>query len=116
MVVVKAYIKMDPLEKLAPVEACLSKMAKALDTRSCPNVLPYQRWLQSNVSQVVLSQNWETKCGSTTDASCDTLCCMWTCSPSREPTKAVTALYERTLVDRSHKVTLIAHTTHELLK
>lgn len=51
MVVVKAYIKMDPLENLAPVEACLSKMAKALDTRSCPNVLPYQRWLQSNVSQ-----------------------------------------------------------------
>eukprot|EP00903_Cladosiphon_okamuranus_P008555 g8210.t1 len=49
MVVVKAYIKMDPLENLAPVEACLSKMAKALDTRSCPNVLPYQRWLQSNV-------------------------------------------------------------------
>lgn len=50
MVVVKAYIKMDPLENLAPVEACLSNMAKALDTRSCPNVLPYQRWLQSNVS------------------------------------------------------------------
>lgn len=48
--VVKAYIKRDPLEDLAPVEACLSRMAKALDTRSCPNVLPYQRWLQSNVS------------------------------------------------------------------
>lgn len=55
MVVVKAYIKMDPLENLAPVEACLSKMAKALDTRSCPNVLPYQRWLQSNVSLSSLS-------------------------------------------------------------
>lgn len=53
-VVVKAYIKRDPLEDLAPVEACLSRMAKALDTRSCPNVLPYQRWLQSNVSSMAL--------------------------------------------------------------
>lgn len=50
MVVVKAYIKRDPLEDLGPVEACLSHMARTLDTRSCPNVLPYQRWLQSNVS------------------------------------------------------------------
>lgn len=50
MVVVKAYIKRDKREDLAPVEACLSNMAKALDTRSCPNVLPYQRWLQSDVS------------------------------------------------------------------
>lgn len=50
MVVVKTYIKRDPQEDLGPVEACLSNMAKALDTRSCPNVLPYQRWLQSDVS------------------------------------------------------------------
>lgn len=50
MVVVKAYIKRDKREDLAPVEACLSNMAKVLDTRSCPNVLPYQRWLQSDVS------------------------------------------------------------------
>ncbi|CAN0525687.1 unnamed protein product, partial [Ectocarpus sp. 12 AP-2014] len=49
MVVVKAYIKRDKREDLAPVEVCLSNMAKALDTRSCPNVLPYQRWLQSDV-------------------------------------------------------------------
>lgn len=52
MVVVKTYIKRDPLEDLGPVEACLSEMARALDTRSCPNVLPYQRWLQSNVSGI----------------------------------------------------------------
>ena len=49
MLVVKTYIKRDPLEDLGPVETCLSEMARALDTRSCPNVLPYQRWLQSNV-------------------------------------------------------------------
>ena len=49
MVVVKTYIKRDPFEDLGPVETCLSEMARALDTRSCPNVLPYQRWLQSNV-------------------------------------------------------------------
>lgn len=50
MVVVKVYIKRDPLEDLTSVEAALAKMAVALDTRSCPNVLLYQRWLQSSVS------------------------------------------------------------------
>ena len=65
MVVVKTYIKRDPQEDLGAVDECLKRMAKALDTRSCPNVLPYQRWLQSNVSWITWlngrEELWESK-------------------------------------------------------
>ncbi|CAM9769040.1 unnamed protein product, partial [Choristocarpus tenellus] len=48
-VVVKVYIKRDPLEDLREVEESLSRLVKVLDPQGCPNVLPYQRWLQSTV-------------------------------------------------------------------
>ncbi|CAN0147967.1 unnamed protein product, partial [Discosporangium mesarthrocarpum] len=48
-VVVKVYIKRDPSENLKGVEASLCHLTRALDPQFCPNVLPYQRWLQSSI-------------------------------------------------------------------
>lgn len=59
MIVVKIYIKRDPNEDLRAVEAQLSRMAAALNPHSCPNVLPYQRWLQSTVSLRALLVVWQ---------------------------------------------------------